>query len=1124
MSVLENRIIFQPATVEAQSMPFDMNSAKYCAPELPAVVRRERLIKRLQAGAGQRLVIITGQAAQGKSTLAAEYLAGQSSRAAWLHLDAKDAGRNAFLDQFKRAIAKVVTAAPPARDPAPVRATGTARWESELTSLWLDLPDDMHMVLDGLEKLPAKAPAHALIQHMIALAAQKGRLFILSRQTPPYKLQQWIMQRRIVCIDNAELAFTAREIQAYFSTLYKVDLPVPCAQRLKDVTGGWTGGLVLIGQSLSRRPGNQWIDILERQLPAGFEREFLDFFGEEILAREPPRQQSFLMQIAVMDDIDPQILDDLAQSETRAWLDDLVQRNMFIQVLPGSRSTPMYRLNRLFRDFLRSKFQTGTDTADQVRIYEKTAGLYLQRRKAEVAVGLYLKANNFTAAARSIKKVGTDLVIRGHFAELEKALAALPAQSVKDDPWLFLFLTLTRRIKGGLRNIDDFQSVLAAFEDQNDIRGQLFTLAYLIEALVFTGHDPMACRTWISRGEALLAAHSDPPYFTFGRTLLWLQIGLAYITGGLDLTRGISAARTAYLLAHKIKDPHLMANAKIVSVLGLASTGDFEQADQALDKIAAFADTDAYTEYHALRSLVNVELALHRGDLASAREQLEPAAQEIETFGLLFLYPTFIDATGFLQIYAGQYDAARSTCRHLLDVAVLSGNPNYEGLSHRLSALRHYFRGSYFEAEAAALNALDVFPEAGQPTLHGMRTQQLTGLIECHQAKYAQAGQRLQQARQYFSATGNFLSLCETDLSLALVHDKLGRKASMVKCLRDGFSLAADRQYDHFVILCPSDLETCCRLALDCLDEAAAAWPGHLLSAKFPASAPAAKSRRPESESYDYLPNASHRRTFSDGPFLQIHTLGTFRVLRNGDTLIQDHQWGGRRIKMLLKAILVHGLQDIPKDILIEDLWPEGDPLASLRNFKVTLHRLRKILEPDLGKHSRSAFIRLKDNLICLDKNRCWVDAQAFVQLCKDVKRAALARENQAILALGSEALALYQGDFLPEDPYAPWAEMKRLALKDEYIATAMTMAEIHRSQYQWDAAADCCRSVLAADPCQERAAAILMEILSRQERRSDALKIYEQLRATLEKDLGVEPDPAVAAIYKQICGWTGKN
>jgi LuxR family transcriptional regulator, maltose regulon positive regulatory protein len=1090
---------------------------QFMPPDLPAVVPRERLFRRLQAAPGPGLVAVIGQAAQGKTTLAAHYLATRSLPSAWLRLDPGTADGTRFYYLLTRALAAALPQTLFTRDPVPSRTAeestdGPREVETALEAVWRRLPGNMHIVLDGLEQLPDDAPAHGLIRQLISLATGKGRLFVLSRRTPPYKLQQRVMRQQAVVISNDELAFTAQEIASYFDRLHGFACPPPCCDHILQVTGGWAGGLVLAGQALNRKPRSLWSDILAGQLPALLGTDPWDFFSEEVFKVEPSWLQEFLMQTAVMDTIDPRIVAPLfPELDTDAILNALVQRNVFIQVMPDAGPVPLYRLNFMFREFLRSRFQTRIPAAGQIRLYERIAEQFLERRQAEVAVGFYLKADNYTAAARSIKKAATDLVIRGRFSDLEEALAAMPAESVRADPWLFLLLTLTRRINGGVRNITDFQSVLAAFRDRNDVRGQLLTLAYLIEALVFTGPDPSACRTWIAQGEELLADQGERPYYAFARALLRLQIGLAYIAGGLDLNRGISAARTAYLLAQRTNDPQLKANAGIVTVMGLAAAGDFDQADRDLSKIAAVPDTGAYAEYYTLRRLVNAVLALYRGDLQSARNQLRPIGQEIEKFGLLFLYPTYVDATGLLQIYLGEYEAARGTIRHLLDVAALTANPFYKVLSLRMSALRHYFQGRWFDAAAAAEDALAELDRDGQPTLHGMRTQQLAALIDYHLGRYDRAQDRLQKARQYFARTGNLLSLCETHLSLALLAAERDRKNSLVRYLKEGFRLAGERRYDHFVMLSPADLEKCCRLAMDLPDRPAGAWPERLLAAKF--STPAANSNNASSGSAQ---NAAVPLEPAQ-PFLEIRTLGAFRVLRNGRIPIEDHQWGGRRTKLLLKAIIVHAINDIPKDLLIEDLWPESDPEASQRNFKVTLHRLRKVLEPDLPKHGRSAYIHLKDNLISLDRTRCRVDVQLFLEYRKDIKRAALAREHQALLELGRRLLSLYQGDFLAEDPYAPWAEMKRLALKDEHIATAMTMAAIYREQAQWQEAAQCCRTALAADPCLEQAGAMLMEILAAQERRSDAVKVYEQLCAALRDDLGVDPGPSVAAIYQRI-------
>jgi LuxR family maltose regulon positive regulatory protein len=1088
-------------------------------PELPAVVPRERLFRRLQAAPGPGLVAVIGQAAQGKTTLVAHYLAVRSLPAAWLHLDPGSAQSTRFYHLLTRALAAALPQTLLTRDPAPSRTVedsthGPRDVETALDAVLRRMPANLHIVLDGLEHLPDDAPAHGLIQRLISLAAGKGRVFVVSRRPPPYKLQQRVMRQQAVVIGNDELAFTAQEIASYFDRLHGFACPPTCCDHILRITGGWAGGLVLAGQALNRRPRSQWADLLAWQLPAVLGTDPWDFFAEEVVDAEPPGVQEFLMQTAVMDPIDPRIVAPLfPELDTETILDDLVQRNVFIQVLPEAVPGPLYRLNFMFREFLRSRFQTRIPAAGQIRLYERIAEQYLGRRQAEVAVGFYLKAGNCTAAARSIKKAATDLVIRGRFSDLEEALAGMPGERVRDDPWLFLLLTLTRRINGGIRNIADFQSVLTAFREQNDVRGQLLSLAYLIEALVFTGPDPSACRSWIARGEALLAAHGERPYYAFARALLWLQIGLAYITGGLDLTRGISAARTACLLAQRTNDPQLRTNAGIVAVMGLAAAGDFDQADRELSKIAALPEPEAYAEYRTLRRLVNAVLALYRGDLRSARNQLQPIAEEIEKFGLLFLYPAYVDATGLLQIYMGEYEAARGTIRHLLDVAALTANPFYKVLSLRMSALRHYFQGRWFDAAAAAEDALAELSRDGQPTLHGLRTQQLAALIDYHLGRYDRARDRLRRARQYFARTGNILSLCETHLSLALVAAEQNQKQSLARHLREGFSLAAEHRYDHYVTLSPADLEKCCRLALNGPDRPAGTWPEHLLKTKFSTPAPDGDKTEATPAPLTVTPPAPEQT------FLEIRTLGTFRVLRDGRIPIEDQKWGGRRTKLLLKAIVVHAIQDIPKDILIEDLWPESDPAASQRNFKVTLHRLRKVLEPDLPKHGRSSYIHLKDNLISLDRTRCRVDVQLFLEYRKEIKRAALAREHQTILERGRRLLSLYQGDFMAEDPYAPWAEMKRLALKDEYIATTMTMAAIYREQAQWPEAVQCCRTALAADPCQEQAAAMLMEILAALDRRSDALKVYEQLCAALRGDLGVEPGPSVAAVYRRIRG-----
>ena len=70
---------------------------------------------------------------------------------------------------------------------------------------------------------------------------------------------------------------------------------------------------------------------------------------------------------------------------------------------------------------------------------------------------------------------------------------------------------------------------------------------------------------------------------------------------------------------------------------------------------AACEHSSTYPEYRILDRLVRVELAIHKGDHMEAARDLEQVADQMESFGLLFLYPGYLDLCGWLAI--GRQDA-----------------------------------------------------------------------------------------------------------------------------------------------------------------------------------------------------------------------------------------------------------------------------------------------------------------------------------------------------------------------------------------------------------------------------------------------------------------------------------
>jgi DNA-binding SARP family transcriptional activator len=161
--------------------------------------------------------------------------------------------------------------------------------------------------------------------------------------------------------------------------------------------------------------------------------------------------------------------------------------------------------------------------------------------------------------------------------------------------------------------------------------------------------------------------------------------------------------------------------------------------------------------------------------------------------------------------------------------------------------------------------------------------------------------------------------------------------------------------------------------------------------------------------------------------------------------------------------------------------------------------------------------IFLKDNLVSLDMGRCRVDVNDFLEACDEIRQLKRDDDEERILAACRRAADIYRGDFLPEELYLGWAEMKRAALKDQYLAVLMEMVVLLERKGDLDEAARHCEIVIQADLLAEQAHQRLMRLLHRQGRRSAALKVYRDLVKALAEELDTVPDPATTKLYEEI-------
>ncbi|HWE62908.1 MAG TPA: BTAD domain-containing putative transcriptional regulator, partial [Chloroflexota bacterium] len=218
-------------------------------------------------------------------------------------------------------------------------------------------------------------------------------------------------------------------------------------------------------------------------------------------------------------------------------------------------------------------------------------------------------------------------------------------------------------------------------------------------------------------------------------------------------------------------------------------------------------------------------------------------------------------------------------------------------------------------------------------------------------------------------------------------------------------------------------------------------------------------------------------------------------VLRSDGRPIAESAFRRRRTLVLLLFLLSVPHHRAPREQVLELLWPEQDPEESERGLRVVLTDLRA------GKAGPTAHTVIigRGPLIELHPDLdLAVDADAF----EVAARQALAQPDLAALR---HAAALYTGPYLPNRPGEDWALARRAHLSHLHDQVLSRLASMEEDTDPTSAERRL-RELLRADRTAEPTARRLMELMARQGRRAEALRVYQALAAALRDDLGLAP------------------
>lgn len=248
---------------------------------------------------------------------------------------------------------------------------------------------------------------------------------------------------------------------------------------------------------------------------------------------------------------------------------------------------------------------------------------------------------------------------------------------------------------------------------------------------------------------------------------------------------------------------------------------------------------------------------------------------------------------------------------------------------------------------------------------------------------------------------------------------------------------------------------------------------------------------------------------------LRILCFGAFELVK-GDTQISSKAWVNHKARTLFKYLAFHSANGyIPRERLLELLWPEQDPAKTNNRLRVALSAIRKLLQPGLSRGKSSVYLLRREDAYRLHLgSNGYLDVTAFDRRLKEAESA---EDPQQALAFFLKAESLYRGELFADEPYTQWCVELREIYKEKYVALLSRIVDLLDTGGEILRSIDYLERALAVDPYAETIYCRLMDLYIRSGNRFMAVKTYERCKRKIEIDLQCPVSSDTNNFYRQL-------
>ena len=248
---------------------------------------------------------------------------------------------------------------------------------------------------------------------------------------------------------------------------------------------------------------------------------------------------------------------------------------------------------------------------------------------------------------------------------------------------------------------------------------------------------------------------------------------------------------------------------------------------------------------------------------------------------------------------------------------------------------------------------------------------------------------------------------------------------------------------------------------------------------------------------------------------LEVRLLGPFEVALAGRIV----HIGSPKQRAVLALLALQAGRVVSGDTLCDLVWDEDQPASPSATLQSLISRLRAALASASGGlvEARRDVLRTREPGWVLDVDPAAVDALRFQELTGRARQRSGRGEAVVAAADLAEAVGLWRGAALVDVVDAGYLRAQATRLNEARLDAVEDLAEAELAIGRPAEALARLEGHTEANPLRERGWGLLMVALYRLGRQAAALRAFQQVRAILGEELGLEPSPELAEIEQRI-------